>query len=140
MVNGNDKKNLEIFEQELAKALSKIHKNIMGRGPIYTEVRIVGNSVFTRFETDLIGSEKMLYGYLQENQYTYRYYDYLREQVTPTINRMFVKMNKLLQVAGMEFRVDEHYTFMLITLNNDLRQLVEIGAVQTPPKIEDTAT
>ncbi|WP_336786544.1 Na-translocating system protein MpsC family protein [Paenibacillus sp. MMO-177] len=135
----NSQNRIEQFEHGLEKALAKTHKNIMGRGPIQTEVRIVGNAVFTRFETELIGSEKLLLGFLNENRHTYSYFEYLRGISIPIYERMFTRINKLLRITGMEFRVDDNYTFMLITLSSDLRLLIESGAANEPPNIEDTA-
>lgn len=127
------------FERWLTKRLPKMHKNLTGRGPTHTEVRVVGNSIYTLFETELIGSEKMLFEYLDDIRHIHGYHEHLRRVAVPVFDELFSKFYKLLRVSGMEFRIDDHFTYQLIVLNHDLISLLSNGLITSLPLLPEEA-
>lgn len=114
-------------EKEIGKNLSRIYKNITGRGPISIEARVVSQSIFIAYKTEMAPFEQMMYGYIQSKSQEQEFFSYIRPTFIAVINTFAKQLNPFLNVNGMEFRVDEDTTYMLITLNKNLEKMLFSG-------------
>jgi uncharacterized protein YbcI len=115
-------------ELELAKRWSKLRKELAGKGPLDTQVRIAGEVMFVKCRTQYNDLEKLAIRHFEEHKESDHHQAWI-ESINQSLNQMLGDFISGLSSNHFVYHnlPDEGYTFSTLVLNQNLENNLRSG-------------
>ncbi|QHW33038.1 DUF2294 family protein [Paenibacillus rhizovicinus] len=120
-------------ELYLERTFNRGRKEISGRGPLSTKVRIVDDVIFVKMKMEYSGLSLRLFRFVSECKQEDQYYDSVRDDSRVIAAKILSTICDL-QILAMHFKIDidNRFSFTTIILDGDLENLIVNGKVMKP--------